>query len=116
MNRQRLAGRGASWWAFAVHRVSGIALAAFLPLHFTVLASALDGEAGLDRWLRFADLPLAHAAEWTLVVLLSAHLAGGLRILAIEFLPWSGLRKDWIAAAAGVSIAAGLAFALALIG
>ena len=115
--RRRLAAdRHASWWAFVVHRVSGIVLAAFLPAHFWLLGSALEGEAALDSRLRLADLPLAHAAEWVLVVLLAAHLAGGLRVLAIEFLPWSGLRKDWIAAAAGISMAAGLAFALALIG
>ena len=111
-----LRGRRASWWAFVVHRVSGIALAAFLPVHFWVLGAALEGEASLDGYLRFADLPLVHAAEWALVVLLAAHLAGGLRILVIEFLPWSGLRKDWIAATVGISMAAGLAFALALIG
>lgn len=105
-----------SYWAFVVHRVSGIALAAFLPLHFWALGRALEGEAALDGFLRFADLPAVKASEWGLVVLLAAHLAGGLRILVIEFLPWSGLRKDWIAATVGISIACGLAFALALAG
>jgi fumarate reductase subunit D len=105
-----------SYWAFLLHRVSGIALAAFLPLHFWALGQALQGEAALDGFLRFADAPLVKAGEWGIVVLLAAHLGGGLRILAIEFLPWSGLRKDWIAAVAGISIAFGLAFALALIG
>jgi len=105
-----------SYWAFLLHRVSGIALAAFLPLHFWALGQALDGETGLDGFLRFADAPLVKAGEWGLVVLLAAHLCGGLRILVIEFLPWNGLRKDWIAATAGISIAFGLAFALALIG
>ncbi|MGI8894971.1 MAG: succinate dehydrogenase, cytochrome b556 subunit [Casimicrobiaceae bacterium] len=104
-----------SYWAFVLHRVSGIALAAFLPLHFWALGQALEGEPALDGFLRFADAPLVKAAEWGLVVLLAAHLAGGLRILGIEFLPWNGLRKGWIAATAGISIAFGLAFALALI-
>lgn len=104
-----------AWWAFVVHRVSGIALAAFLPVHFLALSQALRGEAALDAFLRFADAPLYKLAEWGLVVLLAAHLAGGLRVLAIEFLPWSGLRKDWIAATLGLSMAAGLAFALALV-
>ena len=71
--------------------------------------------AALDALLRFTDAPLYKLAEWGLVVLLAAHLCGGLRVLVIEFLPWSGLRKDWIAATVGVSIAAGLAFALALL-
>jgi fumarate reductase subunit D len=105
-----------SYWAFVVHRVSGIALAAFLPLHFWALGQALQGEAALDSFLRFADVPAVKLSEWGLVVLLAAHLTGGLRILVIEFLPWTGLRKDWIAATAGISIACGLAFALALAG
>ncbi|RPH58409.1 MAG: succinate dehydrogenase, cytochrome b556 subunit [Burkholderiales bacterium] len=110
------ARRHPAWWAFLAHRVSGIALAAFLPLHFWVLGQALRGEAALDSLLRFADQPLFKFGEWGLVVLLAIHLTGGLRLLVIEFLPWSGLRKNWIAATAGLGIAGGLAFALALIG
>jgi fumarate reductase subunit D len=104
-----------AWWAFLAHRVSGIALAAFLPLHFWALGQALRGEATLDGFLRFADRPLFKFGEWCLVVLLAIHLTGGLRLLVIEFRPWSGLRKNWIAAVAGLGIVAGLAFALALI-
>lgn len=105
-----------SYWAFILHRVSGIALAAFLPLHFWALGLALQGEAALDGFLRFAEAPAVKVAEWGLVVLLAAHLTGGLRILVIEFQPWTGLRKNWIAATVGISIAGGLAFALALVG
>lgn len=105
-----------SWWAFLVHRLSGVALAAFLPLHFWALGEALRGEGELDGFLHFADQPLFKFGEWGLVVLLAIHLTGGLRVLAIEFLPWSGLRKNWIAATVALGIASGLAFALALIG
>jgi fumarate reductase subunit D len=110
------ARRHPAWWAFAVHRLSGLALALFLPLHFWALGQALQGAAGLDGFLRFADQPLFKFAEWGLVVLLALHMAGGVRLLLIEFGPWSGLRKDWIAASLGVGALAGLAFALALIG
>ena len=105
-----------AWWAFVVHRVSGVALALFLPLHFWALGTALDGADALQRFLRFADMPLVRVAEWGLVVLLSLHLTGGVRLLLIEFAPWSGLRKNWIAAAIGCGVVAGLAFALALVG
>jgi succinate dehydrogenase subunit D len=115
--RTRIRANGhPSYWAFVLHRVSGIALAAFLPLHFWALGQALQGEAALDDFLRFAEAPAVKVAEWGLVVLLAAHLSGGLRILVIEFLPWDGLRKNWIAATVGISIACGLAFALALVG
>jgi fumarate reductase subunit D len=101
------------WWAFIVHRVSGIALALFLPAHFLALGTALSGEAGLDEFLRWTDRPLVKAAEWILVMLLAAHLAGGLRLLALEFLPWREWQKVLAAVAAGFALAAGLLFALA---
>jgi fumarate reductase subunit D len=102
-----------AWWAFLVHRLSGLALAAFLPLHFWALGQALHGEAALDAFLRWTEQPLVRASEWAIVVFLAAHLAGGLRLLALELLPWRDWQKSLIAAAAGLTIAAGLALALA---
>ena len=104
-----------AYWAFLVHRLSGLALAAFLPLHFWALGHALQGEAALEGFLRFTDRPLFKFGEWGLVLLLALHAAGGVRLLVIEFGAWSGLRKDLIAAAAGFGVLASLAFALALI-
>jgi len=101
-------------WAFLVHRISGIALAFFLPLHFWALAQALEGAEKLEGFLRWTDQPLVKFAEWGLVLLLAAHLGGGLRVLALEFLPWRDWHKGLAAAAAAVAVAAGLAFALAL--
>ena len=105
-----------SWWAHRVHRLSGLALGLFLPLHFWALAQALQGEAGLDGFLRWTDRPLFKLAEWGLVLLLALHLAGGVRLLLIEFGPWSGLRKNAVALGAGFGVAVSLAFALALLG
>ena len=93
-----------------VHRVSGIALTLFLPLHFWALSRALE----LDAFLEWTQDPLVRVAEWGIVVALAAHLAGGLRILALEFLPWQGWQKALAACAAGVTVAIGLALALAL--
>lgn len=100
--------------AALVHRVSGLALALFLPLHFWALGHALQGAASLDTFLAWTAHPLVKFAEWGLVLLLAAHLAGGLRVLALEFLPWRDWHKSLAAVAAGASLAAGLAFALAL--
>ncbi len=112
----RRAHAHASWWAFWLHRVSGLLLAVFLPLHFMLLGQALQGAAGLDGGLKFTDHPLVKVAEWGLVTLLALHLTGGVRLLLIEYGPASGLRKNWIAGGLGVATAAGLAFALALVG
>ena len=104
----------AGYWAFLVHRVSGVLLALFLPGHFIALGSALEGAAAFDSFLAWTESPLVKFAEWGIVLLLAAHLAGGLRVLALEFLPWRDWQKTLAALAAAVSLAVGLAFALAL--
>ena len=104
-----------AYWAFLVHRVSGVMLSLFLPLHFWVLGQALHGEARLESFLRWSDQPLVKFAEVALVVLLAAHMTGGLRLLALEFLAWRDWHKSLLAAAAGIALAAGLAFLLNLV-
>ena len=104
-----------AYWAFIVHRFSGVLLALFLPLHFWALGQALQGAAALDGFLRWTEQPLMKFAETGLVLLLAAHMAGGLRLLALEFLDWRDWQKTLLAAAAGVSLIAGLAFMLNLV-
>lgn len=98
------------FWAFAAHRISGVALALFLPLHFLALGLAIEGEAALDGFLALADNPLVKVAEWGLVVLLSVHLAAGLRVMVLEFLPWRDTRKGLIGLGAAASLAIGAVF------
>ena len=93
-----------------IHRLSGIALAVFLPVHFFVLAHALE----LDAFLAWTEQPLVKASEWAIVLALAAHLSCGLRVLALEFLPWRDWQRGLAAGAVAMTIATGLAFALAL--
>ena len=102
------------YWAFVVHRVSGVLLALFLPGHFIALGSALEGAAEFDAFLAWTQMPAVKFAEWGIVVLLAAHLAGGLRVLVLEFLPWRDWQKTLAALAAAAALGVGLAFALAL--
>jgi fumarate reductase subunit D len=102
------------WWAFALHRLSGVALALFLPLHFWALSQSLQGADALERFLRWTDRPLFKFAEWGLVCLLALHMTGGLRVLALEFLPWRDWQKTLLACAVGMAFVVGCAFALAL--
>jgi len=116
MPRSGWRNRGhAGWWAFAVHRVSGVALALFLPLHFWVLSQALGGAAGLDAVLAWTDQPFVRLSEVMLVLFLAVHLTGGLRLLIIEFGGW---RESWqpmaIAVAGGAATLCALVFALNL--
>jgi fumarate reductase subunit D len=101
-----------AYWAFIVHRASGLLLAIFLPFHFWALSQALNGQQALDGFLQWTQQPLVKLAEIGLVVLLAAHMAGGVRLLMLEFLAWRDWQKSLLAVAAGVSVVAGLAFAL----
>lgn len=100
--------------AFAVHRISGLALTLFLPLHFWALGTALNGAERLDGFLAWADHPLVKFAETGLVLALALHLAGGLRLFALELLAWRNWQKSLAATAAGMSVAVALLFALRL--
>ncbi|SDC94130.1 FAD-binding protein [Ruegeria marina] len=67
------------WLAFLTHRLSGLALALFLPVHFRVLALALTAPDKFDRYLSLAEYPLVKLSEFALVFLLALHAFGGLR-------------------------------------
>jgi fumarate reductase subunit D len=97
--------QSALWLAALAHRLSGLALAIFLPLHFLTLGLAIRGEAPLERFLRWSDQPLVKVAESALIFLLMLHMLGGLRLLVIENLPWRDGQKEAATIAAGLSVA-----------
>jgi len=101
-----------AYWAFLVHRVSGLLLTVFLPLHFWALGQALRSAEAFDGFLRWTEYPLVKFAEIGLILVLAAHLTGGVRLLMLEFLAWRDWQKSLLAVAAGASLVAGLAFAL----
>lgn len=104
-----------AWWAFCAHRASGLLLALFLPAHFLMLGTALEGEARFDNALKWTEQPMIKFGEIVLVVLLAAHMSGGVRLLVLEFLPWRDWQKTLIALATGVTACFGLAFLLNLV-
>jgi len=101
-----------AYWAFMLHRVSGILLTLFLPLHFWALGHALGGTAKLENFLIWTDQPLVKASEIAVVTLLAAHLAGGLRLLMLEFLAWRDWQQRLLAVAAGITVGFGLVYLL----
>lgn len=98
------------WVAYIVHRLSGLFLALFLPLHFWVLAMAASDPDRLDGVLGFTELAVVKAAEFGLVFGLAVHMFGGLRLLALEWLPWSAPQKTLAAAAAALSFLIAMLF------
>lgn len=98
--------------AAMLHRLSGVALAIFLPLHFIALATALQGASALDGFLALTRSPLVRIAEWGLVTALALHAALGLRLLAIEFFLAGERTAAVISACVGGSVLVGLLYAL----
>ncbi|WP_142848052.1 succinate dehydrogenase [Telmatospirillum sp. J64-1] len=91
------------WFAFIVHRLSGLALVIFLPMHFYVLGMALTNVDQLDSFLQWSNNPVSKAAEFGLVFLLAVHLFGGLRLLVLENFDWRDWQKSLAAASAGLA-------------
>jgi fumarate reductase subunit D len=103
---------GTLWLAAMVHRLSGLALAVFLPLHFLALGLAIHSGAQLEDFLRWSDQPLVKLSECGLVFLLTIHLLGGLRLLVIENLGWHDGQKRLAALAAALSAVTAMIFLL----
>jgi fumarate reductase subunit D len=100
--------------AAMLHRLSGIALAVFLPLHFLALATALDGADALDSFLAITREPIVAALEWAIVVALAMHMTLGLRVLAVEFFDFRERTLAALSACAAATVAVGLILALNL--
>jgi fumarate reductase subunit D len=98
--------------AALLHRLSGIALALFLPFHFIALATVLNGADALDSFLSLTNDPFVKLTETGLVGALALHMALGLRILAIEFLGVRERTGTAVSACIGVAFAFGLSFLL----
>ena len=91
------------WLAYILHRLSGLALALFLPVHFWVLAMAVSAPERLDGFLAMTEAGAVKFAEFGLVFLLAVHMFGGLRLMALEWLPWSAPQKTLAAVATALA-------------
>lgn len=100
------------WLAYILHRLSGLGLALFLPLHFWVLALAMTDPERLDGVLALTETGVVKLAEFVLVFLLAVHLFGGLRLMALEALAWRAGHKTLAAAATALSFAIATLFLL----
>ncbi len=110
MNSRALAGRThGEYVAFLIHRISGIGLSVFLPLHFYVLGLVLE-ESAFDDVLVWTDNILVKVMEAGLLGLLGVHMAGGIRILVLEFRTNDARDLKWIKMTALAGIIVALAF------
>ena len=100
-----------------IHRLSGLALVLFLPLHFTLLAQSLRGAAEMNVFLDWTSQPIFKLAEFGLVFLLAVHMFGGIRLLVLEWIApsserWTDLHKTLAAVAVAMGFGVALLFLL----
>jgi succinate dehydrogenase subunit D len=110
----RASHRQPGFIAALLHRLSGLALAIFLPIHFLTLGTALNGAGALDAFFTATNTPVVKAAELGLIVALALHLALGLRVLAIEFLSVRERTAAAVSLCVGSALGVGILFLLNL--
>ena len=81
------------YWAFVLHRMSGLALAVFVPAHLYTLSLAVEEAARFDAFLEWTESPLVKGGEALLVLL-----------------EWRDRQKSIVAVTLGVAVACGLLF------
>ena len=108
----RASHRQPGFVAALLHRLAGIALAIFLPIHFYVLSAAINGADALDAFLKVTNTPLLKFGEWVIVVALALHMALGLRVLAIEFIPVREKTRMAVSICIAAAFAVGLLYLL----
>ncbi len=99
--------------SFRLHRLSGLTLALYLPIHFIFLsefiadrgANGAPGSAlGANLWVTGSQI--------VLVALLCAHLVGGIRVLLVSRAFVQQHQKRWLAAALVAGLTVATAFAI----
>ncbi len=79
--------------SWALHRITGVALAIYLLPHIVTINSARGGREALDAALGWYAGPLIAATEYLLVLAVAFHMFNGLRIIAVDFFDLSHRQK-----------------------
>lgn len=100
-------------WAWVGHRLTGIALVAYVFLHLSFISTASlgDGEVSFDSLMATTSQPLFVFMDFLLVILVIYHAMNGLRVVLFDL--GLGIRRQklvfWITmAVAAVLIIAGM--------
>ena len=97
--------------AALLHRLSGIALAIFVPFHFIALATVLNGADALDSFLSLTNDPLVKLSETGLVAALAtAHGARVARSWPSSFSAFASARERRFRPASALGSRSGSAF------
>jgi succinate dehydrogenase / fumarate reductase cytochrome b subunit len=72
-------------WAWIIHRISGIALTAYIYLHIYALSTLTKGKEAFDAEMALFQKPIFKFLEWLLFAFVLAHTLNGIRIVLVDF-------------------------------
>lgn len=78
---------GVEGYAWVLHRITGVALVAFLLAHLYTLSSVRGGEDVFDRTMQVLQGPLPKTGELLLLWVILFHGLNGLRLILINVIP-----------------------------
>ena len=78
-------GRNVGSWAFIFNRLTGLALAAYLPVHFLIITSLYRGDEAWNGLMAFFRSPFALLFDVGLILALLYHGLNGTRIVLLAF-------------------------------
>jgi len=109
-----LRGRQVGSWAFALNRLTALALTFYLGLHLIVLNKLSQGEQIYDDFVTFAKTPLVKFGELILITIVALHGLNGLRLVLLAFGKGLNRQKTLFALVLLVSFLLGGLFAIRL--
>ncbi|MBK8983135.1 MAG: succinate dehydrogenase, cytochrome b556 subunit [Ignavibacteria bacterium] len=72
-------------WAWIFHRITGIALIAYLFLHIYSLSPLTEGEVAFNNKMATFSSPIYMAIEWFLFAFVIFHSLNGIRIVLVDW-------------------------------
>ncbi len=72
-------------WAWILHRITGIALIAYLFMHIFSLSPLSQGRAAFNEFMSHYTTPFFMALEWILFAFVLFHSLNGVRIVLVDW-------------------------------
>ena len=72
------------WWAWALQRVTGVALVLYLLAHIGVISTAVAGEKTFDDALAFLQTPVFIVLDLLLLAAVVYHTVNGIRVILFD--------------------------------
>ncbi len=104
--------RNVGFWAFALNRLTGLALVVYLGVHLVILSLLLQGESGWNQFITLARSPWVLALDVVLIFGILYHGLNGIRVTLVGLGIGANHQRAmfWVLTAIGVVLLAAAAW------